>query len=275
MSKADEVRTSPWSRRRFLKLAVASGVAAAAGGGYVYRSNRLTVSRERWTVPGWKGGPVRITAISDLHAPGYGPTEELRRVIAKENPDMLVVAGDMVEREGGQNAIEPFAEVEAHAGKFAVMGNWDYWSGISKSNLKRSLSKGGFSLLVNETHETDSLVVVGLDDYLAGVPKPSMVEGGGEDGKPVLVLSHCPALFDKLPAGEGRPLLMLSGHTHGGQIAPAGFTPYVPRGSGPFVKGWYRRGERSLYVMRGVGNTIVPLRIGARPEVLSLTIVPG
>jgi predicted MPP superfamily phosphohydrolase len=67
-------------------------------------------------------------------------------------------------------------------------------------------------------------------------------------------------------------MLVLSGHTHGGQIAPFGITLVTPRGSGSYVKGWYHQEGHSMYVMRGIGTTGVPLRIGATPELLVLDI---
>ena len=71
------------------------------------------------------------------------------------------------------------------------------------------------------------------------------------------------------------PMLVLAGHTHGGQIAPFGRAFYTPPGSGSYLRGWYRNGKYAMYVMRGVGTTVIPMRIGARPELLVLDLYPA
>ena len=60
---------------------------------------------------------------------------------------------------------------------------------------------------------------------------------------------------------------MLSGHTHGGQLQVLGWAPVLPRGSGGYVSGWYRKVRPYLYVSRGLASSVVPLRLGAPPEV--------
>ncbi len=66
---------------------------------------------------------------------------------------------------------------------------------------------------------------------------------------------------------------MLSGHTHGGQLSLFGFAPLRPNGSGRYVSGWYRDGAIALYVSRGLGVSILPVRIGVVPEIGSATKV--
>jgi predicted MPP superfamily phosphohydrolase len=68
---------------------------------------------------------------------------------------------------------------------------------------------------------------------------------------------------------------VISGHTHGGQIAPFGHALYTPAGSGRYVKGWYRKGNNSMYVMRGIGTAHFPIRLGASPELLVLDLIPS
>jgi predicted MPP superfamily phosphohydrolase len=86
-----------------------------------------------------------------------------------------------------------------------------------------------------------------------------------------LVLAHCPAARDALGLPTEHPAsLVLSGHTHGGQIAPLGIATWRPTGSGRYVAGWYTDGGPPLYVSRGVGTSLVPVRIGAAPEMVRI-----
>lgn len=129
-------------------------------------------------------------------------------------------------------------------------------------------------LLANDVAEIDRgadvVRVVGLDDLVGGSPRRKLAEPPAEP-RATIVLAHCPAQFDRLPPG---PLLCLSGHTHGGQIAPFGLALFTPEGSGDYVRGWYGDGVRRLFVTRGLGNSIVPFRVGPRPEIVRLTLVP-
>ena len=84
-----------------------------------------------------------------------------------------------------------------------------------------------------------------------------------------LLLAHCPAARDQLPPLAGPAVsLMLSGHTHGGQIAPAGLPIVTPPGSGRYVTGWYVEGGPPMYVSRGIGTSTLPIRLGASPELV-------
>ena len=106
-----------------------------------------------------------------------------------------------------------------------------------------------------------------------------------------MLLAHCPAHRDRLRADQAevrvggalvRPgvdlealgfRLMLSGHTHGGQVNILGATPVLPQGSGRYVRGWFRDpGQVPLYVSRGIGTSMLPVRLGSMPEVAVFTL---
>ena len=92
--------------------------------------------------------------------------------------------------------------------------------------------------------------------------------------QPVLIVSHCPGSFDYINKTSNHTTIAVAGHTHGGQIAPFGKALVTPTGSGSYVHGWYDRNNASMYVMRGIGTSGLPLRIGARPERLVLDLCP-
>ena len=113
--------------------------------------------------------------------------------------------------------------------------------------------------------------MTGFDDLLGGQLQPINHHETTKYVDKHLVLAHCPAtrdIFQKLSPVP--PSLILSGHTHGGQIAPGGFPLYTPPGSGDYVSGWYRGNGPPMYVSRGIGTSLLPLRIGSLPELVIL-----
>jgi predicted MPP superfamily phosphohydrolase len=109
--------------------------------------------------------------------------------------------------------------------------------------------------------------VTGFDDIRRGQPDPVAALAGSEPCDHHLVLAHCPAHRDALDLPAEHPAdLVLSGHTHGGQVAPGGFALLTPPGSGRYVAGWYRDDGPPLFVSRGIGTSTVPIRLGSAPE---------
>lgn len=264
-------------RRTWLRRALGgAAVGAVAAGGYGWASHRLEITRHRHRFAAGLGHPLRVAALSDLHLSGrpndYLP---LLEAIEAERPDLVVVVGDIVDHPDSLHALPIFAELKPPLGKFASLGNWDHSYRIDRTRLEQTLRVAGFRLLVNETAEVEGLQIAGLDDAYASIPDPSVAIRAASEG-PTLALSHCPVVFDALTAGITREgegnLLTLSGHTHGGQIAPLGVALYTPSGSGRYVAGWYRPPCAALYVMRGVGFSRIPLRIGSRPELTLLEL---
>ncbi|MFW6180277.1 MAG: metallophosphoesterase [Spirochaetota bacterium] len=218
---------------------------------------------------------LRVVAASDLHAPSRRVSiPSLVREVNRWSPDLFVLLGDIVTRRNRGPLVREFGPVRAPAGKLAVLGNWEYHRRLDPAMLKAEYRRAGVTLLVNETFRADGLPVAGLDDLLEGDPDFTLAGRAARGEHTVLVLSHCPAAFDLLPENIP-PVLVLSGHTHGGQLAPFGRPLFTPRGSGPYVSGWYENRKGSLYVTRGVGTTLIPLRIGAPAELLVLDLVGG
>ncbi len=155
----------------------------------------------------------------------------------------------------------------------ATLGNWEYRGKLDLAKLKGEYEKAGFSFLANKAVEISGLVVIGLDDFVHGSPNYQIFQHLPTGTGPLLVVSHCPESFDSISVISPNPVIAISGHTHGGQITPFGVVFYTPRGSGSYVQGWYYRGKHSMYVMRGIGTSGIPIRIGARPELLVLDLV--
>jgi predicted MPP superfamily phosphohydrolase len=215
-----------------------------------------------------------------MHAPHDSfEAATLADIVADFDPDILLVAGDAVDRRGDEHLVSAYGALPARYGKFAALGNWEYQGACDVSRLRREYERAGVRLLVNERAVVDvggqQLDIVGLDDLLRGRPLLDLVRSPtAPRADRSLVMAHCPALFDEVARASTSPSVVLSGHTHGGQIAPFGHVFMTPLGSGAYVKGWYGASGTAhrLYVSRGLGNSRIPLRVGSRPEIALLTL---
>jgi predicted MPP superfamily phosphohydrolase len=260
------------SRRRVI-TAAGAGLAALAAGGIVRESRRLETTHHALGAPSADGRLVRLAQLSDLHMHSFTPFFE--QVVARLHdlrPDVVLFTGDMFERAPGLSALETFLAECPRVPSFAILGNWEYWSGVSADVLRRLYDRHGTELLVNQSIDLvrgdRRLRITGLDDLVGGVPDAAAALGTLPPADHQLLLVHCPAARDVCPLPNGhRADLVLAGHTHGGQIAPLGFAPVRPPGSGRYVAGWYRDSGPPLYVSRGIGTSLVPVRIGALPEI--------
>ncbi|MBF0294277.1 MAG: metallophosphoesterase [Magnetococcales bacterium] len=230
---------------------------------------RHTVGQKR---PGGVG--LRIAQISDLHMVGGDPVEEeTLRVVRAEDPDLVVLTGDILTHKDREVVMEDFLQrLPARAQKLAIPGNWEYWAGLDMRKLRRFYARHGVTLLVNDAvlAAGGRLVVVGVDDFIRGEPDWERAMAWFPDWSgPVLTLLHNPVGVDQLPVLEpGMPdRLALAGHTHGGQIVLFG---HMPKPTGPVDVtcrfGWCQNKHVPMYVSRGIGTSVLPLRIGARPE---------
>jgi predicted MPP superfamily phosphohydrolase len=264
------------NRRAFLKsILIAGGASLAGGSAYALHSVDLEISRQQIPVKGLKK-KARIAALSDLHAPcHYLSASDLVGVVNAQNPDLMVLAGDMFAVPDFEETISEFDFAKARYGKLAVLGNWEYQLRLNLKDLKRAYANAGINLLTNNIFEIHGLKIVGLEDFILGSPDYKLANDMSGDVSPELILSHCPESFDYIKHRPRNQKIMIAGHTHGGQIAPFGHALVTPPGSGQYVRGWYRRGNNFMYVMRGVGASYFPLRIGARPELLVLDLIPA
>lgn len=241
---------------------------------YALQSTNLEISRQKAVCAGISR-PLRIVALSDLHDPcPYVYVPDLIKTINSENPDLFIMAGDIFSTCESENLISKLGNISPGCMKLAVMGNWEYDLYSNSNHLKCRFENAGIKLLINEVCEIQGITVIGLDDLLGGAPDFSMLSSASAGPAPNIVISHCPASFDFFKSASRRQTICISGHTHGGQIAPFGRVLVTPPGSGTYVQGWYYHQNNSMYVMRGVGTSVLPLRIGARPELLVLDLLP-
>ncbi|HEX2077375.1 MAG TPA: metallophosphoesterase [Longimicrobium sp.] len=283
------------NRRRFVALAGGAAAAALAADAWLVEPRRVQLTRHQVnarTSPEQRA--VRFVQITDLHLQEVGRMH--RRIAAQVNrirPHFLVFTGDSVDRPDG---LPTFAEflglLDRRTPGYAILGNWEHSAGVDLDGLAAAYRRANVRLLVNETAvhpvEGRGIAVAGLDDLVGGRPDVGRVLGGLPAADAHLLLAHCPEQRDRLwmpsqpklatlpdppPVSVPRITLMLSGHTHGGQVNLLGWAPMLPRGSGRYVRGWFRdAGGVPLYVSRGIGTTVVPVRFGSPPEVAVFTM---
>lgn len=220
---------------------------------------------------------LRILQVSDLHVRGIGTLEhQLLNQLHDAAADLIVITGDAIDRVACLPVLDTLlAEFPMAPRRLAIMGNWEYRSGAGLRSMEKTYERHGVELLVNRSitllHRGRTIRVTGLDDIIGGRPDAAAAL---QDARPVdqhLVLAHCPITRDSLQMPAGHPMsLILSGHTHGGQVAPFGIATHLPPGSGRYVAGWYRDDGPPMYVSRGIGTSLLPIRIGATPELVQL-----
>ncbi len=266
-------------RRRFLAALGATGVAALGATGVAalglegcwLEPHRLAVTTHRLGAP---DAPIRAVHLPDLHLRSLG---RLRETVASAvhylAPDLILLTGDAVDRWDQLPLLDDFlGQLPSSATLIATLGNWEHWGGLDLAALGRLYERHGGTLLVNRSLLVERrgrrVRITGLDDSTAGLPNLDHALSGVAPEPVHLLMAHSPAYRDKATFGEHRFTAMLSGHTHGGQINLLGWRPALPPGSGRYVAGWYRDGDGlpPLYVSRGVGTSVVPVRLGAVPE---------
>src|SRR5207249_8961519 len=133
--------------------------------------------------------------------------------------------------------------------------------------VERALTASGIRVLTNRnTQPAEGLWLVGLDDSWTGRPDLDQALSGVPGGVTPILLTHNPAICRKAMV---RPMLILCGHTHGGQIYVRGLTERLMSGirTTGLLRGWYEENGGMIYVNRGIGTVNVPLRFLARPEI--------
>jgi predicted MPP superfamily phosphohydrolase len=233
----------------------------------------------------------RIAQLSDFHCsrqvtPAY--LSEAVHLAQAESPDLVVLTGDFIHRGYKYvNAVaKPLSQLSAPHGVFAVLGNHDFsvrnalgfrrYRHLNRA-VAQALSTQGIHVLHNEsvslTRGDAHLHLIGVEDLWSRVCDLNGAFRHLSPFVPCIVLAHNPRTVEHL-AGR-RCDLMLSGHTHGGQVHVPGLgRPALSRRARRFAAGMYRYGQVQVYVNKGVGFGF-RFRFGVRPEVAVLTLQPA
>jgi hypothetical protein len=268
------------TRRAVLKGALVAGAGTLAGTGaygYVYERHALMVTRAAVQVaalpPALAG--LRIGLITDLHRSLFVSHDDVARAVAAlmaETPDLIVLGGDYVTW-GDRGYVGPSAEalrpLAAPNGVFGILGNHD-----DDHDMPAALARNGVQMLKDArtrlTVRNETIDLVGIRYWTR---RRSDIGALVRDAAPLtILLAHDPRRLAE--AAALHVPLVLSGHTHGGQVVLP-LLGAVAAQKFPVVAGIGRRDRTTLFVSRGVGTIYVPVRINCPPEVALLTLQPA
>ena len=237
---------------------------------------RLKIKTYQVKKPSLSG--LKIALVSDLH---INPHQQkwLEEVVSKVNeqkPDIILLGGDFVKGHKLESSMDinkiakNLGNLKAKYGIYAVLGNHDWWYG--GQNVAQALEQNGIKVLNNQNilipNPYQDLYLAGVED--ATTRAPNLFEALNNTQEPVILLSHNPDIFPKIPPCT---TLTLSGHTHGGEI-------YVPIFGAPFIpskfnlkyrKNYVVENNKHLYVSGGIG-TLSGFRTFNPPEIVILTL---
>lgn len=288
------MRRNPWHPRRPTRRDLLLGTAAIAAAALLIDTTEL--DRHHLTVvehtapianlpPAFHG--FRIAQISDFHHRGFDEDYFLRRVVQRVNalePDLVALTGDFItatarhwtrNREHAEICAEILGGLACHL-RFCSLGNHD---SIDQPGVTAALKKRNLPVLHNRYESIDRngdrLWIGGLADAYFDVPDLSRAIPAQPAGAPVLLLGHEPDFADTV-SDFGGVDLMLSGHTHGGQVRlPALMPMFLPDMGRKYIHGAYRMRDLQLYVNRGIGTVHLPIRFRCPPEITLITLQPA
>jgi uncharacterized protein len=228
----------------------------------------------------------RIVQLSDVHHSPFLDEERINEAVRMANdlqPDLTVLTGDYIShsRDYIPGCARALGRLRAAHGVFAVLGNHDHWT--DGAMMRDELARQGIRVLCNESTRIEkdfsSIILAGVDDMLVKRDdlRKALEETNWDEAR--ILLSHNPAIIRE--AARAGVDLVLSGHTHGGQINWRLLTGrkdrktarWLRRPSRRLTRGHAQLGSTQLYVNRGLGTVVVPLRYGCPPEITLLEIV--
>ena len=288
------------SRRRFLVGGTFGAAGLALYSGEVER-HWLDVTRRDFFVSGLPAAfnGMKIVQVSDIHLDEFTEPIFLRHVVDRVNaikPDLVLLTGDFVTATIHSRGVRKLTTTKSARvaawqcggilsglnckARYAVLGNHDF--GVGPQEVVAALETNGISVLRNACTPIERagarFWLAGLDDPLEGRPDPGLAipeSIRNVPNEPVILMCHGPDYADDLlshPAGPAVDM-MLSGHSHGGQIRlPLVGAMVLPPYGRKYVEGWFRLGRLQLYVNRGIGTVGLPFRFNCPPELTIITL---
>jgi predicted MPP superfamily phosphohydrolase len=243
---------------------------------------RLVVSQEHLSF-NQNGSDVKVVQLSDIHLKKDYSIKSLKRIVEKTNqlqPDIIVFTGDLFDNYatfGSEIQVEAkqlLAQLKAPLGKYAVWGNHDYGGGAARV-YPEILAEADFQLLKNtgtllQLPNERSLFIAGVDDSLLGAPEAATIFAERPAETPTILLSHEPDFADTLLKNQIR--LILSGHSHGGQVKLPFYTIRPPMAKKYYAGMYHLNSETSLYVNTGLGTTGISARFCVPPTITLFTL---
>lgn len=220
---------------------------------------------------------LKIVHLSDIHHSPFTGREQVERAVEVANslqPDIIALTGDYIshEREYIQPCAEMLGRLRARCGVYACLGNHDNW--VDPALITDLFRAEGIRVLTNEGFRFEdkgaSFWLAGVDDTMVGLEDLPLALAGSSADEMKLLLAHNPIILRR--AARAGVDLVLSGHTHGGQVTWRSERSASGRVRRRILRGLGRRGETQIYVTRGLGTVVLPVRYGCLPEVSLLTL---
>lgn len=228
----------------------------------------------------------KVIFISDIHCDEYFTPEKVAQLVKRINdlkPDIILIGGDNVRKDSIY--VTPFfaeiGKLKSKYGVYTVLGNHDHWEGADL--IQNGLKNCGFHICDNQAYwikeGMDSIRIGGVGDFWEDNQILENTVDEISDNDFCILLSHNPDYMEKLDSE--RVDLMLSGHTHAGQITLFGlWAPIMPSSMHPeylqtgqkYRYGWIQKSKTRLYVTSGIGMGGFPFRFFARPEIVEITL---
>jgi predicted MPP superfamily phosphohydrolase len=292
MEGSISILKQPTTRRRFLKAGLYGAAGLAIYSGEIAR-HWIEITHHDVSLPGLPNifDGMRIAQLSDVHMDEFTEPFFLRQAIDHINglkPDAVFLTGDYVSdgilgRNFSVRAAWQCAAIlkELQCRQvYSILGNHDV--GVGAAEVMEALVENGITVLRNTCMPIERaghrFWLAGLDDPVMGHPDldlavPQWIRN--IPNEPVVLMCHAPDYYNFLlddPASKAVSL-MLSGHTHGGQVRlPVLGALYLPGWGRLFVEGWFQRQGVKLYVNRGLGTVGVPFRLNCPPEITEFTL---
>lgn len=267
---------------------------------FCFEPETLTITKLDVETPSWPAGtaPLRAVFLSDIHIdPIHMPPSRVNKIVREVNslhPDIVLLGGDyvggdwltlhrsrkIVVRTAEDNAresagLKALGVLSAPLGVYAVLGNHDCW--WSCEEVRRQLMTSGITVLVNQAalvrRPGGNIWIAGMANKTTSRPDFAAALRNVPSDAATISLIHEPDPFTRHPEAK----LILAGHTHAGQVRfpVIGGIIRNSRYQEETAKGWLVRNDRILIVTRGLGESGLPLRFGAPPQIMLLTIHPG
>lgn len=289
-----------FKRRKLISWGLRAAGLAAIGKGFANtRAGSIELTHVEIDIPGlppvFRG--TRIVQLTDLHASMIVSVDLFRQAAAlvmEAQPDLIVLTGDFISGStkflGGavgefdqthlDQCVEALTPLKASMGIFAVLGNHDFWSGPAaiKAITMRYSDSIGVRWLRNQSRRIEKqgsfIDLLGVDDYWESSSSLSGALKGLPGDSIKILLSHNPDINEEIDLLGKRIDLVISGHTHGGQVVvPLLGQPIMPSKFGQKYRvGLVRDGARQTFVSRGVGHLAWPARFNCPPEVALITL---
>lgn len=233
---------------------------------YSIRTNNLPPAFEGFT----------ILHLSDLHSKWLGAGQDkLLEIIKKQKYDLVAITGDLIDKDNpdpkpGLQLVKNLTDKPT----YFVPGNHEWWS---EYRIRESLLKTGVKVLENRAEKFELgqqyVWILGVDDPYLGRDDLQEALTGVDEVAPKILLAHAPGMYQS--AINEKIDLVLVGHTHGGQIRIPLIGALVAPGQGLFPEfdyGLYTAGDTKMVVTSGLGESVLPIRFNAAPEIVLITL---